>query len=112
AIMRYVPEKRQTLFFSATMPNGVHALALRILKDPVWVEAAPQATVADKVEQKVYSVRSEKKPELLIELLKETHWDQVLVFTATKAGADVLMNRLERTGIKADVMHGNKDMKQ
>ena len=112
AIMRYVPEKRQTLFFSATMPNGVHALALRILKDPVWVEAAPQATVADKVEQKVYSVRSEKKPELLIELLKETHWDQVLVFTATKAGADVLMNRLERAGIRADVMHGNKDMKQ
>jgi ATP-dependent RNA helicase RhlE len=112
AILRYVPEKRQTLFFSATMPNGVHALALRILSDPVWVEAAPQATVADHVDQKVYSVRSEKKAQLLIELLKETHWDQVLVFTATKAGADVLIVRLERAGIKADVMHGNKDMKQ
>lgn len=112
AIMKYIPPKRQTLFFSATMPNGVHALALRILNDPVWVEAAPQATVADHVEQKVYSVRSERKPALLIELLKETHWDQVLVFTATKAGADVLMSRLERAGIKADVMHGNKDMKQ
>jgi ATP-dependent RNA helicase RhlE len=112
AILKYVPQKRQTLFFSATMPNGVHALALRILNDPVWVEAAPQATVADKVEQKVYSVRSEKKSQLLIELLKETHWDQVLVFTATKAGADVLIVRLERAGIKADVMHGNKDMKQ
>ncbi|HSK19735.1 MAG TPA: DEAD/DEAH box helicase [Longimicrobiales bacterium] len=112
AIMKYMPTKRQTLFFSATMPNGVHALALRILNDPVWVEAAPQATVADHVEQKVYSVRSEKKSQLLIELLKETHWDQVLVFTATKAGADVLIVRLERAGIKADVMHGNKDMKQ
>ncbi|MEX1182085.1 MAG: DEAD/DEAH box helicase [Gemmatimonadota bacterium] len=112
AILRYVPEKRQTLFFSATMPNGVHALALRILKDPVWVEAAPQATVADNVEQKVYSVRGERKAALLIDLLKETHWDQVLVFTATKAGADTLIIRLERAGIKADVMHGNKDMKQ
>jgi ATP-dependent RNA helicase RhlE len=58
AILRHIPAKRQTLFFSATMPNGVHALALRILNDPVWVEAAPQATVADKVEQKVYSVRA------------------------------------------------------
>jgi ATP-dependent RNA helicase RhlE len=112
AILRYVPNDRQTLFFSATMPNGVHALALRILKDPVWVEAAPQATLADKVEQKVYSVRGERKPALLIELLKETNWDQVLVFTATKAGADTLMLRLERAGIVADVMHGNKDMKQ
>lgn len=112
AILKYVPAKRQTLFFSATMPNGVHALALRILTDPVWVEAAPQATVAEKVEQKVYSVRSERKAALLVELLKEKHWDQVLVFTATKAGADTLIVRLDRAGIRAEVMHGDKDMKQ
>jgi ATP-dependent RNA helicase RhlE len=112
AILRHIPAKRQTLFFSATMPNGVHALALRALKDPVWVEAAPQATLADKVGQLVYSVRSERKSALLIDLLKETNWDQVLVFTATKAGADTLMIRLERAGIVADVMHGDKDMKQ
>jgi ATP-dependent RNA helicase RhlE len=112
AILRHVPTRRQTLFFSATMPNGVHALALRILQDPVWVEAAPQATLADKVEQKVYSVRGERKPALLVELLKETNWDQVLVFTATKVGADTLVTRLERAGIIADVMHGDKDMKQ
>jgi len=112
AILKYVPKQRQTLFFSATMPNGVHALALRILNDPVWVEAAPQATVAEKVEQKVYSVRTERKAALLVELLKETHWAQVLVFTATKAGADSLIVRLERAGIRAEVMHGNKDMKQ
>jgi ATP-dependent RNA helicase RhlE len=112
AIMRYLPTERQTLFFSATMPNGVHALALRILKDPVWVEAAPQATVADKVEQKVYSVRGERKPALLVELLKETHWEQVLVFTATKVGADMLVVRLQAAGIKAEVMHGDRDMKQ
>jgi len=112
AIMQYLPKKRQTLFFSATMPNGVHALALRILNDPVWVEAAPQATVAENVDQRVYSVRGERKSALLIDLLKETHWEQVLVFTATKAGADVLILRLERAGIKAEVMHGDKDMKQ
>ncbi|CAN5802216.1 hypothetical protein BH23GEM9_BH23GEM9_16680 [soil metagenome] len=112
AILRHVPTKRQTFFFSATMPNGVHALALRALHEPVWVEAAPQATLADKVEQKVYSVRGERKPALLIELLKETGWQQVLVFTATKAGADTLMLRLDRAGIVADVMHGDKDMKQ
>jgi ATP-dependent RNA helicase RhlE len=112
AILRHIPARRQTLFFSATMPNGVHALALRVLKDPVWVEAAPQATVAEKVEQKVYSVRAERKPALLVDLLQETHWEQVLVFTATKAGADTLLIRLERAGIVADVMHGDKDMKQ
>ena len=112
AILKHIPEKRQTLFFSATMPNGVHALALRILKDPIWVEAAPQSTVADRVEQKVYSVRGERKAALLIDLLKETHWEQVLVFTATKSGADTLLVRLQRAGIVADVMHGDKDMKQ
>ena len=112
AILRHVPTERQTLFFSATMPNGVHALALRILKDPVWVEAAPQSTVADKVDQQVYSVRSEKKGDLLIQLLRETDWEQVLVFTATKSGADILLAKLRRAGIKADVMHGDKDMKQ
>jgi ATP-dependent RNA helicase RhlE len=112
AILRQIPAKRQTLFFSATMPNGVHALALRILNDPVWVQAAPQATLADKVEQKVYSVRGERKPALLIELLQATGWDQVLVFTATKVGADTLVTRLERAGIVADVMHGDKDMRQ
>jgi ATP-dependent RNA helicase RhlE len=112
AILRHLPAKRQTLFFSATMPNGVHALALRILKDPVWVEAAPQATVADRVEQKVYSVRAERKAALLIELLKETHWEQVLVFTATRAGADTLAVRLQTAGIEAEVMHGDRDMRQ
>jgi len=111
AILRHVPKQRQTLFFSATMPNGVHALALRILNDPVWVEAARPSTVAEKVEQRLYSVRAEKKPDLLIELLRESHWDQVLIFTARKSGADLLLNRLQREGINAEVMHGDKDMK-
>ena len=112
AILKELPAKHQTLLFSATMPNGVHALALRILNDPVWVEAARPATVADKVEQTLYSVRTEKKPDLLIELLKQTHWEQVLVFTSRKTGADLLVTRLHAAGIQADVMHGDKDMKQ
>jgi ATP-dependent RNA helicase RhlE len=109
AILKKLPAQRQTLLFSATMPNGVHALALRILKDPLRVEAARPSTVADRVEQTVYSVRNEKKPELLIDLLRQTHWEQVLVFTARKSGADLLIARLKGAGVKAEVMHGDKD---
>ncbi|HEY0672710.1 MAG TPA: DEAD/DEAH box helicase [Longimicrobiales bacterium] len=111
AILERVPKKRQTLLFSATMPNGVHALAMRILNDPVWVETSPQSTAAHTVEQSIYSVRADMKPALLLELLKETHWEQVLVFTARKNGADVLVSRLSSAGISVEVLHGDKDMK-
>jgi len=112
SILRHVPKQRQTLFFSATMPNGVHALAMRIMDEPEWVEATPSATLAENVKQTIYSVRDEKKPALLIHLVQLEHWDQVLVFTARKTGADVLISQLQRAGISADVMHGDKDMKQ
>jgi ATP-dependent RNA helicase RhlE len=113
ALLKSIPRERQTLLFSATMPNGVHAMALRIMKEPQWIEAAPPATVADRVDQTLYSVRREKKPALLIELLKaEEEWDQVLVFTATKAGADVLVSRLRAAGIDTEVMHGDRDQKE
>jgi len=111
-ILRGVPQNRQTMLFSATMPNGVHDLALRITREALWVEAAPQGTTASGIEEFVYSVKPEKKPELLLELLKDAAWDQVLVFSRTKAGADVLEARLQRDGIKADVMHSNRDMKE
>ena len=112
AILKHVPKKRQTLLYSATMPNGVHAMALRIMNDPVRIEATPSGTVADGVEQKAYPVEPRKKAALLVELLQQTHWDQVLVFTATKAGADVLNARLDHAGIKVAVLHGDRDMKQ
>src|SRR5690606_15598528 len=73
---------------------------------------APQSTVADKVEQLVYPVRAEKKGEVLIHLPRETHWQQGLVFTATKSGADILVSKLKRPGVKTAVMHGANDMKQ
>ncbi len=112
AILGYVPKVRQTLFFSATMPNGVHALALRILNDPEWIAVTPQATAADGIEQVVYSVRRERKRDLLLDLLSQPDWDQVLVFTRTKHGADVLGAQLAAAGIEVTVLHGDRDMRQ
>jgi len=110
-VFRGMPSKRQTMLFSATMPHGVHDLALRMTRDAVWIEATPSGTTAEGIEEIFYSVKPEKKPELLLELVKQPDWDQVLIFTRTKAGADVLESRLQREGIKADVMHSNRQMK-
>jgi ATP-dependent RNA helicase RhlE len=111
-VFRGMPKKRQTMLFSATMPNGVHDLALRMTEEAIWIEATPAGTTAEGIEEKFYSVKPEKKPELLLELIRDPSWDQVLIFTRTKAGADVLESRLQREGIKTDVMHSNRHMKQ
>jgi len=111
-ILRHVPKQRQTLFFSATMPNGVHALALRILTDPVWLEVTRSATAAEGIEQLIYSVRPEKKVDLLVNLLAQDGWQQVLVFTRTKHGADVLGAQLKRNGVSCTVLHGDREMKE
>ncbi|HSG49422.1 MAG TPA: DEAD/DEAH box helicase [Longimicrobiales bacterium] len=110
AVIRRIRGDRRTMLFSATMPHGVHDLALRLTKDPVWVEATPSGTTASGIEELVYSVKPEKKPELLLHLLDEAGWDQVLIFTRTKAAADVLQGRLERQGIATDVMHSDRAM--
>jgi ATP-dependent RNA helicase RhlE len=110
-VMRKVPARRRTMLFSATMPHGVHDLALRITNEAVWVEATPSGTIAAGIDEVVYSVKPEKKPDLLVHLLGQPRWDQVLVFTRTKAGADVLEGRLERQGIRTDVMHSDRHMK-
>ena len=112
AVLAALPEDRTTMLFSATMPNGVHALALRILKDPIWVEATPQSTAAEKVEQSVYPVMPDKKVPLLLELLGRDDSQQVLVFTRTKVGADLLHTRLQAAGINVTVLHGDRDMRQ
>lgn len=109
-VLKRCPRKRQTLLFSATMPNGVHALALRIMQDPVWIEVAPAGTTAEGITELVYSVKPQKKPELLLHLLTKEGWDQVLVFSRTKAGADTLQVYLERAGITTDVMHSDRRM--
>ena len=109
-VLRSTPAKRQTLLFSATMPNGVHALALRIMNDPVWIEVAPAGTTADGITELVYAVKPQLKPDLLLSLLEDQSWDQVLVFSRTKAGADTLKVYLERAGVKTDVMHSDRRM--
>jgi ATP-dependent RNA helicase RhlE len=110
-IRKGIKEKPQILLFSATMPNGVHALALQLTREAVWLEAAPSGTTAEGITELVYSVKPEKKPELLLKLLEESGWSQVLVFCRTKAGADALKTRLERGGIRSDAMHSDRQMR-
>jgi|TARA_B100000749_G_C18434482_1_gene469422 ATP-dependent RNA helicase RhlE len=109
-VLRELPRKRQTMLFSATMPHGVHDLASRITKDAVWVEAAPSGTKAEGITELVYSVKPEMKPDLLLRLLESPEWEQVLIFTRTKAGADALKTRLDREGIRTEALHSNLRM--
>jgi ATP-dependent RNA helicase RhlE len=110
-ILKGIARNRQTMLFSATMPHGVHDLALRITKEALWIEAAPAGTTAEGITELFYSVKPEKKPDLLLELVGGPGWDHVLIFTRTKAGADVLEARLQREGVSTDVMHSNRQMK-
>ncbi len=109
-VLRGAPRDRQTMLFSATMPHGVHDLALRITDDAVWTEAAPSGTTASGITEIAYSVKPEKKPDLLLHLLRQPDWDQVLVFSRTKAGADVLETLLRRDGVTVDAMHSDRQM--
>ncbi len=110
-VRRGIRGKPQVMLFSATMPNGVHALALQLTKEAVWLEAAPSGTTAEGITEIVYSVKPEKKPDLLLKLLEESDWNQVLVFCRTKVGADTLTARLEQTGIRADALHSDRQMR-
>jgi ATP-dependent RNA helicase RhlE len=110
-IRRGLKKKPQVMLFSATMPNGVHALALQLTKDPIWLEAAPSGTTAEGISEVAYSVKPEKKPDLLLKLLEESDWNQVLVFCRTKVGADTLTSRLKQAGIPADALHSDRQMR-
>lgn len=107
-IITKIPEKRQTLFFSATMPKEIMALANSILKNPEKVEVAPISSTAEKVEQIVFCVESANKRPLLAHLLKEKKIPSVLVFTRTKHGADKVVKDLLKIGVTAEAIHGNK----
>ena len=110
SVLRGVPRRRQTMLFSATMPHGVHALSLRVTRDPVRIEVTPSGTTAEGIDERVYSVKPGKKEDLLVRLLADPDWDQVLVFTRTKRGADMLLARLRREGVAVDVMHSDRQM--
>ena len=110
-VVRGIGRERQTLLFSATMPNAVHDLALRMTRDPTWIEITPSGTMAQGISEIAYSVRPELKPDLLLHLLAQPGWDQVLVFTRTKVGADILEARLAKARIPCDVIHSNRHMR-
>ena len=107
-IVEQLPTNRQTLMFSATFSKEIRALASRYLVDPVQVEVAPPNSTTELVEQAVYSVARERKADLLVHLVRENQWHQVLVFTRTKHGANRLCKRLLREGLEAAAIHGNK----
>jgi ATP-dependent RNA helicase RhlE len=111
-ILAKLPRQRQTLFFSATMPNDIGALARDMLTDPVEVSVAPVATTAERVEQSVYLVDGPAKRALLVELLRQPGFERTLVFTRTKHGADKVTRHLEAAGIPAVAIHGNKSQGQ
>ena len=107
-IVEIIPKARQTLMFSATMPNSIRTLADEILTDPVTVTVTPVASTVDMIEQKAYFVEKGDKPALLAHLLSDTSIKRVLVFTRTKHGADKVNEQLERVGVTAQAIHGNK----
>lgn len=107
-IMALMPAKRQNLLFSATFSKDIKALANDILHHPVLVEATPENTTVDAIEQKVYFVDKGQKPNVLVSLISEGKWEQVLVFTRTKHGANKLTKKLISSNIPALAIHGNK----
>jgi ATP-dependent RNA helicase RhlE len=111
-IVRMVPRKRQTLFFSATMPTSIRDLANQFLTDPATVSIKPAATTAERVDQSAIFCNQTEKQALLTILLRETEIDRALVFTRTKHGADRVVKLLAGNGIASNAIHGNKSQPQ
>ncbi len=107
-ILKLLPPQRQNLLFSATFADEIRGLTSSILQHPVEVEVSPPNATADTVEQWVYPVDKKRKAALLTELIDDHNWQQVLVFTRTKHGANRLAQQLEKAGIDAAAIHGNK----
>ncbi|HOO55721.1 MAG TPA: DEAD/DEAH box helicase [bacterium] len=107
-IITYLPQKRQTLLFSATLPAEINALANSILTDPLSVAVDPPASTVDLIKQNLYFVEKPDKAKLLVHLMKDSGMNRVLIFTRTKYGADKLCKKLRQSKIRADSIHGNK----
>jgi ATP-dependent RNA helicase RhlE len=107
-ILATLPKKRQNLLFSATFSDEIRQLAKTIVHNPVEISVSPRNTTAESVEQRIYPVDKKKKSALLTQLIKDHQWQQVLVFTRTKRGANQLTRHLETEGIQAAAIHGNK----
>ena len=107
-IMSIIPRQRQNLLFSATFSKEIKVLAKQILNNPEIVEATPENTTVEAIVQKAYRVDKNKKASLIIKLILEGGWFQVLVFTRTKHGANNLCKKMIKSNIKAAAIHGNK----
>lgn len=107
-VISMMPQKRQNLLFSATFSKDIRNLANSLLRNPVSVEATPENTTAELVKQRVIRVDQKRKTELIIKIIWEGNWHQVLVFTRTKHGANRLAQKLEKAKITASAIHGNK----
>ncbi|TVO73527.1 ATP-dependent RNA helicase RhlE [Sedimenticola selenatireducens] len=107
-VLALLPKERQNLLFSATYSSEIKTLADKLLNNPVLIEVARRNTAAETVQQRVYAVDRERKRELLSHLIGSNNWKQVLVFTRTKHGANRLAQQLEKDGLTASAIHGNK----
>jgi ATP-dependent RNA helicase RhlE len=111
-IVAKLPSKRQTLFFSATMPREIAELANHMLRDPVRVAVTPAATTVERVEQRLLHVDRAGKSALLVEVLRQESVERALVFTRTKRGADKVVRALTKAGLAAEAIHDNKSQNQ
>ncbi len=111
-ILGRVPAQRQTLLFSATFEPRIKALALEFMRDPKQVQVAAQNTIAETIVHRVHPVDNSRKRDLLVDILAARHTDQVLVFGKTKHGCNRLAEQLEKAGLKAVAIHGNKSQAQ
>lgn len=107
-LLPLLPKRKQTLFFSATMPSTIATLSKSILHDPVKVEVTPVSSAVDTIEQRLYFVEKPQKSELLITILEKDPGKSVLVFSRTKHGADKIARVLNKKGIGCEAIHGNK----
>jgi ATP-dependent RNA helicase RhlE len=107
-IAKAVPARRQTMLFSATMPDEIRHLVHELMHNPVEVAVTPTASTVDRIEQSVYSIERARKADLLAHLLRTTGAARTVVFTKTKHGADKLVRKLRAAGVASDAIHGNK----
>ena len=111
-IIAVLPKKRQSLFFSATMPDNILALSKQILTDPVKIAVDPVSSTADTIRQMLYTTNKKSKKDLLLHLLKDPELDQVLLFSRTKHGADRIVRDLRKRKILCAAIHGDKTQGQ
>ena len=111
-LLKLLPEKRQSLFFSATMPNDIKNLSNTILKNPKSVTVNPVSSTAETIQQYLYYTNRTSKKDLLLHILKDRDIDQVLLFSRTKRGADRITRNLKKQNIKSAAIHGDKAQNQ